>query len=39
LMPFAIIEAEGLILPEELTERFGVSFEAARIRLKQLKRI
>lgn len=39
LMPFTIIEAEGLILPEELTERFGVSFEAARIRLKQLKRI
>ena len=39
LMPLSVIEQENLRTPWELKKRFGVSYEAAEIRLMKLKRI
>lgn len=39
LMPLPIIEAKDMRIPEELCEEFGVSFDAARWRLRKLGRI
>ncbi len=36
LMPEEIIRTENLSLPEQLCDRFGVSLEAAKVRLKKL---
>lgn len=38
LMPLEIIKAEKLFTPEALVSRFGVSWEAATVRLKQLSK-
>ena len=37
LMPLDIMKAEGLCREDELVTRFGVSWEAAKVRLKQLR--
>ncbi len=39
LMPLDIIDGEGLRTPEDIVRRFGVSYDAARTRLRRLKRI